>query len=174
MAVFSTSRRSAAGFSFIVGGVLILLAVLLGLAAASTLSPWLTVLAYLALAVGFAILAIGSIANVIARIALIVAAIGWLLLALAAGGVGMPGEVTSIAAVLAAVGGVIGAIVLYTGKEITDRSAVAFIVTTIIAAIFLLVPTIVAGLGVLLPILLGVGFIITGVLFHWVQRGRRR
>lgn len=173
MAVFSSSRRSAAGISFIVGGVLILLAVVLGLAAVGATGPWVTVLADLAIAVGFAILAIGSVANVIARVALIVAAVGWFLLALGAAGVGLPGELLSIAAVLAAIGGLLGAIVLYTGKEITDRSAVAFIVTTIVAAIVLLVPAIFAPLGVLVPILLGAGFIITGVLFHWVQRGRR-
>jgi hypothetical protein len=173
MAVFSSSRRSAAGISFIVAGALILLGVILGVAAIGG-GSWLTVLAYLAIAVGFAILAIGSIANVIARIALIVAAIGWALLAFSAAGVGAPAEVLSIAALLAAIGGVIGAIVLYTGREITDRSAVAFIVTTILAAIILLLPALLAPLGVLVPILLGIGFIITGVLFHWVQRGRRR
>ena len=178
MAAFSSSRRSAAGISFIVAGVLILLGVILGVATVapkgSATGSWITVLAYLAIAVGFAILAIGSIANVIARIALIVAAVGWFLLALGAADMGVAAELLSIAALLAAIGGVVGAIVLYTGKEITDRSAVAFIVTTIIAAIVLLVPALLAPLGVLGPILLGLGFLITGLLFHWVQRGRRR
>jgi hypothetical protein len=174
MAALSRSRRSAAGIAFIVGGALILLNLLLGFAQVGGFGSWLVVLADLALGVGFLVLAIGSIANVIARIALIVAAVGWLLLALAAAGVGLPAPLPLLAAIAAALGGVIGSIVLYTGKEITDRSAIAFIVTTIAAAIYLLVPAeSIAPLAVLLVLIVGVGFVITGVLFHWVRRGRR-
>lgn len=170
MAAVSRSRRSAAGISFIVGGALLLLALLLGFTSTS-LGPWPTILAYLALAVGFIILAVGSIANVIARVSLIVAGVGWALLGLA-GFVAIPETLVSIATFAAALGGVVGAIVLYVGKEITDRSAVAFIVTTVVAAIWLLVP--VGGdIAKILLLLTAVGFIVTGVLFHWVQRGRR-
>jgi len=177
MAVVSRSRRSAAGIAFIVGGALILLNVLLGFAAVGVFGHWLTVLADLAIGVGFLVLAIGSVANVIARIALIVAGVGWVLLGLGAAGVALPAPIGLIAAIAAALGGVVGAIVLYTGKEITDRSAIAFIVTTIVAAIVLLAGPAGLGLGAfgtLLVIVMGVGFVITGVLFHWVQRGRRR
>lgn len=174
MAAISRSRRSTAGFAFIIGGAIILIALLLGFASVTVLGPWLTVLAYLAIGVGFLILAIGSVANVIARIALIVAAVGWLLLGLAAAGLALPSPLGLIAAIAAAIGGVVGAIVLYTGKEITDRSAIAFIVTTIVAAIYLLAPESAIGtLRLFILVVLGVGFVLTGILFHWVQRSRR-
>lgn len=175
MAAVSTSRRSAAGIAFVVGGALILLNLLLGLAGVGGFGNWLVVLAYLAIGVGFLVLAIGSIANVIARVALIVAAVGWLLIALEAAGLGLPAPIALLAAIAAAVGGVVGAIVLYTGREITDRSAIAFIVTAIAAAIYLLLPAeSIAPIALLLVLVVGIGFAITGVLFHWVQRGRRR
>lgn len=174
MAALSRSRRSAAGIAFIVAGALILIGLLLGYVPGVALGPWPTVLAYLAVAAGFVILAIGSVANVIARIALVVGAVGWFLVALATAGLALPAPLGLLAAIAAALGGVVGSIVLYTGKEITDRSAVAFIVTTIAAAILLLVPAeSVVPIAVLLVVIVGVGFVVTGVLFHRVQRGRR-
>jgi len=176
MAAISNSRRAAAGIAFVVAGALILLHYLLGLAGVSVTGGWLLFLAYLAIAVGFILLAIGSVANVVARIALIVGGVGWALLALGFL-VGLPAGVGTVAAIAAAAGGVVGAIVLYTGKEITNRSAIAFIVTTIVAAILLLAG--IAGLalgvfGTLLWIVFGIGLIITGVLFYRVQGTRRR
>lgn len=176
MAVASNSRRGAAGIAFIVAGALLLLDFLLGLGGVNALDPWLTVLAYLAIAVGFVLLAIGSVANVVARIALIVGAIGWFLLAIAPV-VALPAPLGTVAAIAAAVGGVVGAIVLYTGKEITNRSAVAFIVTTIVAAILLLAPLAGIGLdvfGTILALVFAVGLVLTGVLFYRVQGSRRR
>ncbi len=174
MAAISRSRRSTAGFAFIAGGALILIALLLGFAGVGVFGSWLTVIAYLAIGVGFLIVAIASVANVIARIALVVAAVGWLLIALGLAGLPLPAPLPLIAAIAAALGGVIGSIVLYTGKEITDRSAIAFIVTTIAAAIYLLLPAeSIAAIAVLLVLVVGAGFLITGILFHWVQRSRR-
>jgi len=176
MAAVSTSRRSAAGIALLIGGALILLDVILGFAAVVALDPWLTVLAYLAIGVGFLVLALGSVANIVARVALIVGAVGWLLLALAAAGVVLPSPVGTIAAVAAALGGVVGAIVLYTGKEITDRSAIAFIVTTIAAAVVLLAGVAALDLGVfgtILWLVVGVGFVVTGLLFARARTTRR-
>jgi hypothetical protein len=173
MAAISRSRRSLAGILFIVAGALILLALLLGYLPGVTFGSWLTLLGYLAIAAGYVVLAIGSVANVIARIALIVGAVGWFLIAIGIAGVALPAPLGLLAAIAAALGGVVGSIVLYTGKEITDRSAIAFIVTTIAAAILLLVTAPeVAAIAVLLVLLVGAGFIVTGVLFHRVQRGR--
>jgi hypothetical protein len=177
MAVLSNSRRAAAGIAFVVAGALILLGQILALAGVGALGYWPTVLAYLAIAVGFIILAIGSVANLVARIALIVGAIGWFLLALAPLVPGISGGIATFAALAAAIGGVVGAIVLYTGKEITNRSAIAFIVTTIVAALILLAG--VAGLalgvfGTILWIVFGLGLVITGVLFYRVQGSTRR
>jgi len=176
MAAISNSRRAGAGIAFVVAGALILLHYLLALANVTATGGWLLFLAYLAIAVGFILLAVGSVANVVARIALIVGGVGWALLALGFL-VGLPAGVGTIAAIAAAAGGVVGAIVLYTGKEITNRSAVAFIVTTIVAAVILLAG--IAGLalgvlGTLLWIVFGVGLVLTGVLFYRVQGSRRR
>ena len=176
MAAISNSRRAAAGIAFVVAGALILLHYLLALANVTATGGWLLFLAYLAIAVGFILLAVGSVANVVARIALIVGGVGWALLALGFL-VGLPAGVGTIAAIAAAAGGVVGAIVLYTGKEITNRSAVAFIVTTIVAAVIMLAG--IAGLalgvlGTLLWIVFGVGLVLTGVLFYRVQGSRRR
>ena len=176
MAAISNSRRAAAGIAFVVAGALILLHHLLGLANITATGGWLLFLAYLAIAVGFVLLAVGSVANVVARIALIVGAVGWALLALDFL-VGLPAGVGTIAAIAAAAGGVVGAIVLYTGKEITNRSAVAFIVTTIVAAVILLAGIAAMPLGAfgtLLWIVFGVGLVLTGVLFYRVQGSRRR
>jgi len=176
MAAISNSRRAAAGIAFVVAGALILLHHLLGLANITATGGWLLFLAYLAIAVGFVLLAVGSVANVVARIALIVGAVGWALLALGFL-VGLPAGVGTIAAIAAAAGGVVGAIVLYTGKEITNRSAVAFIVTTIVAAVILLAGIAAMPLGAfgtLLWIVFGVGLVLTGVLFYRVQGSRRR
>lgn len=176
MAAISNSRRAGAGIAFVVAGALILLHYILALANVTATGGWLLFLAFLALAVGFILLAIGSVANVVARIALIVGGVGWALLALGYL-VALPAGVGTIAAIAAAAGGVVGAIVLYTGKEITNRSAVAFIVTTIVAAIILLAGIAALGLGVfgtLLWIVLGVGLVLTGVLFYRVQGSRRR
>lgn len=176
MAVVSTSRRSAAGIAFIVAGALFLLGVILALASVS-FSSWVYVLAALAVAAGLIILALGSVANLIAKIALIAAAVGWFIIALNGATDQIPDGLVVFGAVIAAVGGIVGSIVLYTGKEITDRSAIAFIVTMIIAAIFLL-PLIIAtfALGatfsVIVTVLLGIGLLITGFLFYKVQRGR--
>lgn len=176
MAAISHSRRAAAGIAFVVAGALILLVQILALAAFGGLGVWPTVLAYLAIAVGFVVLAVGSVANVVARIALIVGAVGWFLLAIAPV-VALPAPLGTVAALAAAAGGVVGSIVLYTGKEITDRSAIAFIVTTIVAAVLLLAGVAGMALGVfgtLLAIVFGVGLILTGVLFYRVQGSRRR
>jgi hypothetical protein len=176
MAAISNSRRAAAGIAFVVAGALILLHHLLNLANVTATAGWLLFLAYLAIAIGFILLAIGSVANVVARIALIVGAVGWALLALGYL-VALPAGVGTIAALAAAAGGVVGAIVLYTGKEITNRSAVAFIVTTIVAAVILLAGIAGIALGVfgtLLWIVFGIGLVITGVLFYRVQGSRRR
>jgi hypothetical protein len=175
MAAISRSRRAAAGIAFVVAGALLLLNAVLGFAAVAGFG-WLGVLANLALAVGFAILALGSVANVVARIALIVAAVGFFLIALG-GVVGLPAPIGTLAVIAAAAGGLVGAIVLYTGKEITDRSAIAFIVTMAVYAaivVFGLAGVPLGIVGNLLGIVFPIGLILTGILFYRVQGSRRR
>ena len=173
MAALSRSRRSTAGIAFIVGGALMILGIILGYANVNV-GGLITFLANLAIAIGFVVLALGSVANRVAQIALFVAAAGWALMALGAV-VALPGGLWILAAVAAAVGGVVGAVVLYRGKEITDRSAIAFIVTTAIAALILLAAAGAVSLGalsVVLAVAMAAGFIITGLLFREVIRNR--
>jgi hypothetical protein len=176
MAAVSTSRRSLAGIILVVAGALLLLDVVLGLASIAALSPWLVLLAYLAIGIAFLVLAIASFKGTISRIALIVGAVGWLLLALGLV-VTLPAPLGTVAAIAAALGTVVGAVALYAGKEITNQSALAFIVTAVVVAIILLAGVAAAALGVfgtVLLIVFGVGLVITGLLFARTQGSRGR
>jgi hypothetical protein len=173
MAAISRSRRSLAGIILIVAGALFVLAVLVPLAGVS--APWLYLLAYLAMAVAFVVLALGAVNGTVAKIALFAGALGWLLLALVGVGLGLPAGVTTFAAILAGLGGLVGAIVLYVGKEITNIAAIVFVVATILGLLYLLHLIAVFSLGALAPVIIvlfGVALIATGVLFRRVQRGR--
>ena len=176
MAVVTNSRRSIAGIVLVVAGALLLLNFVLGLAGVAALSPWLTVLAYLAIGVAFLILALASFQGTITRIALIVGAVGWLLLALALV-VSLPAVLVTVALVAAALGTVVAAIALYVGKEVTNQSAIAFIVTAIVAAIILLATVAGAALGdfgTVLAVVFAILLVVTGVLFARPQGSRGR
>ena len=168
MAAISVSRRAAAGIALIVAGALFLLSALLPIAGIP--APWFGALADLALAVGYMILAIGAVNSIAAKTSLFAAAVGWVLLALAGIGQGLPSVLVAAAVLVAALGGVVGAIVIVVGKEIADTPAIVFAVATVIGAVMLLVP-----LGVLTVVLFGAALIATGVLFRLKEsRWRRR
>ncbi|MDO7881893.1 hypothetical protein [Antiquaquibacter soli] len=173
MAALSRSRRATAGIAFIVAGAALLLAALLPFVGVSV--PWLYPIAYAAITVGLVILALGAVTSAVTKVALFAGALGWAILVLTNVGIAVPGVVGTIGIVLAALGTLVGAIVLYTGREIVNRSAIAFVVTAIIAALFLLSR---AGLfslgqfGEIVTIALGAGFLITGVLFRQTERKR--
>lgn len=172
MAALSRPRRSTAAIAFIVAGALVLLGVVLGLAG-QALGNWVTVLADILIAVGFVYLALGAVSTV-ARIALFVGAGGWLLLALGAF-LAYPPPIAVLALLAAAAGGLVGALVLYRAKELSDRAGVAFIVTTIAAAVVLLAAAAGIGLDALGPIrsvVFGSGLIITGIFVRRQQRSR--
>jgi hypothetical protein len=170
MAKTSVSRRSASGIALIIAGALVVLAAVLPLLAVSV--PWLIVLAYAAIAVALGILGFGAVNNTIAKVSLIASAVGWALLALVGLGIALPGVITTIAAVVAGLGMLIGAIVLYVGKEITNMSALAFIVAGALGLIYLMSAVMgvfsLATLAVVVIILFGVALIVTGVLFRRV------
>lgn len=173
MATVSRSRRSTAGIAFIVAGALFVLVVLLpvlGIAA-----PWLTLLAYAAMAVGLGILGIGAVNNRVAQIALIASAVGWLILLLAGLGVGLPGGLVAFGALLAALGFLVGAIVIYVGKELGNIAALIFIAASILAVLYLL-PLLGlggAGLAAVVTVLLGIALIVAGLYFTRADRNRR-
>jgi hypothetical protein len=174
MAAVSTSRRSTAGIVFLVAGILLALAIILPLAGLKV-GGWLIAIAYLAIAVAFAILGIGAVNATLTKVMLIAAAVGWAILGLNAFGLSLPGVLITIAALVAGVAGLIGAIVLYVGKEVRNLPAIIFIVTTALGLLYLL-PVIgvgLAGLGTIIAVLFAAGLIVSGILFWQKERGRR-
>jgi len=174
MAAVSMSRRSVAGIIFIVAGVLLAFAVILPLVGVGVVG-WLLGIAYLAIAVAFAVLGIGAVNSTLSKVLLIAAAVGWLLLALAAFGLALPAVLITIAALVAGVAGLIAAIVLYVGKEVRNLPAVIFIITTALGLLYLLprIGVSIAGLATIVAVLFAAGLIVTGVLFAQRERGRR-
>jgi len=174
MAAVSMSRRSTAGIIFIVAGVLLALAVILPLVGVAV-GGWLLAIAYLAIAVAFAVLGIGAVNSTLTKVLLIAAAVGWLVLALAAFGLGLPAVLITIAALVAGVAGLIAAIVLYVGKEVRNLPAIIFIITTALGLVYLLprIGVSIASLATIIAVLFAAGLIVTGVLFAQKERGRR-
>ena len=174
MAAVSMSRRSTAGIIFIVAGVLLAFAVILPLVGV-TVGGWLLAIAYLAIAVAFAVLGIGAVNSTLTKVLLVAAAVGWLLLALAAFGLALPSVLITIAALVAGVAGLIAAIVLYVGKEVRNLPAVIFIITTALGLVYLLprIGVSIASLATIVAVLFAAGLIVTGVLFAQKERGRR-
>jgi hypothetical protein len=174
MAAVSRSRRAASGIAFIVAGALFVIAILLPYLNLSL--NWVLLLAYAATAVAFVILGLGAVNSTLAKVLLIVAAVGWALLALLGLGLSMPAIITTLAALAAGVGGLVAAIVMYVGKEITNTPALIFIVATALGLLYLLGVIGTIPLGSLAPVvavLFGVALIVTGFLFRRTERGRR-
>ncbi len=173
MATVTTSRRTTpslrtlTGIAFIVGGGLLALAALLGLAGspASDSAHWVSFVADLAIAAGFGLLAF-EVVNPPTRIALIVAAAGWLLFAVGEVA-GLPGQLGTVAAIAAAGGGLVGAILLRAGDFLGARASLVFLVATALYAVlvfFQILGVDLQGVGLLLTLLFAAGLIITGVL----------
>lgn len=175
MAAVSTSRRSLTGLLLIIAGVLLLLAIILPLAGLSV--AWLGGLGYLALAVALIVFAVGGVNATLTKVLLIVSGIGWAVLALGAFGLALPSILVLIAAIVAGVGTVVAAIVLYVGKEITNLTAIVFIATAIVYAILVLAPLANLALGTfgtVLALLFALGVLVTGILLARVQGARGR
>ena len=166
------SRRSLVGIAFIVGGALLALAALVGLAASPgpEVARVLSFVADLAIAAGFVLLAL-EVAAVATRVALIVAAAGWLLFALGELA-GLPGQLGTVAAIAAAGGGLAAAILLRSSGFFGPRAAIVFLVATAAYAVlvfFGILGVDLQGVGLLLTLIFAAGLIVTGVL---LQRGR--
>jgi hypothetical protein len=177
MAALSNSRRAASGIALIIAGVIFMLAALLPLVNVTFPFIDLAVLGALALAVALAILGMGAVNSVVTKVALFVAAVGWAIIALLGLNViTIDGTLITIIALITAVAGVVAAVVLYTGKEIRNRPAIAFIVAMSIAALYLLDH---AGLlkldslSAIVVLLFGIALVVAGWLFRQKERGRR-
>lgn len=176
MAALSRSRRSAAGIALIVAGASVMLSVLLPLV--NIALPWLGALGYAALALSLVILALSAVKNVAAKISLFTGAVGFAILALAGLGIGLPGIVVwnvAVGATLAALGFLVGAIVLYVGKQITNTAALLFVIASILGAIILLGLAATLGLGAfgtILTFAFGAALAVAGVYIR--RAGNRR
>lgn len=173
MATVTPSRRSPVGIAFIVGGALLALAALLGLAGGPVAEGvrWINFLAYLAIAVAFGLLA-WEIVSRPARIAFIVASAGFLILAVGALA-GLPGQLGTVASIAAAGGALVGAILLRPSGYFGARASLIFLIATAIYAVlvfFQILGVDLQGVGFLLTLLFAAGLIVTGVLLQ--QRSR--
>ncbi|MGE3192711.1 MAG: hypothetical protein AB7K08_04500 [Microbacteriaceae bacterium] len=167
MAAVSTSRRSLTGLLLIIAGALLLLAIILPLAGLAV--SWLGGLGYLVLAVALIVFAIGGVNAMLTKVLLIVSGVGWALLALGAFGLALPGVLVTIAALVAGIGTVVAAIVLYVGKEIRNTPALFFIITAVLGLLVLLpsfgVAALAGTLYTIIAVAFAVGLIVTGYLF---------
>lgn len=167
MAAVSTSRRSLTGIILIIAGALLLLAIILPLAGLAV--SWLGGLGYLALAVALILFAVGGVNARLTQILLIVAGIGWALLALASFGLALPAVLITISALVAGIGTVVAAILLYVGKEIRNTPAILFIVTAVLGLLVLLpsfgVAALTGTLYTIIAVAFAIGLIVTGYLF---------
>lgn len=172
----STARpsRASAGIALLVAGALLALGVVLALAGIP-LGPWPNVLAWIAVGVGFVLLVRGPVA-VVARLAFLAGALGWFLLALDETGLGLPAAFTLIAALLAALGGVVGAVAFVVRKELDERVRIALLVTAILAAVLLvgaLAGLPLAELALGLTLAFAAGLVVTGVLLRGTSAAAR-
>lgn len=167
MAAVTFSRRVLTGVVLIVGGALLALAALLRLATAPgpEAAEIIVIIADLAIAAAFVLLAIDT-ASLAARIALIVAAAGWLLFALGEIA-GLPGDLGTVAALAAAGGALVAAILMRRGSDLGPIASIVFLVATILFAVlvfFQILGADLQGVGLLLTLLFAAGLVITGVL----------
>jgi hypothetical protein len=174
MAAVSVSRRAASGIALIVAGALFVLAAVLPVLGVGV--PWFIVLAFGATAVALFIFGFGAVNNTVAKIALIAAAIGWALLAIQGLGLALPATLVTIAAVVAGVGGLIGAIVVLVGREVVNTAALVFVIAMAVGLLYLLgyIGVFAFGTAVtIIAVVFGAALIVTGVLFRQRERGRR-
>lgn len=174
MAVISRSRRSASGVALIIAGVAFGLALALPLLGVTM--PWFLLLAYAALAVGYAVLGIGGVNNNIVKGTLVAAAAAFVVLVLAGLGIPLPPFVSVIAYLVAGICGLIAAIVLYLGKEIRNVAALVFIIASILLLLYflgLVGPLDLGTFALVIGFAVAAAFIVTGVLF-WQRERRRR
>jgi hypothetical protein len=163
----SPSRRTVLAVAFIVGGALLALAALVGLAPGpgGDIARVLRVLGDLAVAAAFVVLAIDLPALVI-RIASIVAAAGWLLFAVGELA-GLPGQLGTVAQLAAAGGGLVAAVFIRSTRAFPALAALVFLIATAIYAalvLLLILGVDVRGIGLVLGLAFAAGLITTGAL----------
>ena len=170
--------RLFGGGGLIVGGALLLVVYVLVLAQQAVPAVWLTVLAYLVIAVGLALVAFGetgsngAVGNLAwGKIALVAAGIGFALysvylLALLLGAL-LPAFLVYLAVILSAVGLVLGAVAVQQKGVARGPAAFILFVPAAFAVLWLLgvLLTIPVLSGDLVSLGLALSFLVTGVLY---------
>jgi hypothetical protein len=144
--------------------VLYLLNILLAHVAPKLSSPWWDFFAYGLLAVAFVLLFLWRVSTIL-RVAFIVAAVGWALIAI--GEVASLGSaIATIATILALVGTLVAGILVMIRHTFSRLADIVFLITSILAALFLAQGWLHLGGSALtvIEILFGIGLVISGFL----------
>ncbi len=96
---------------------------------------WLPAIAYAAIAIALGILGLGAVNNTVAKVTLVIAAIAWAVFAFAALGIGLPLTLGTIAIFVAAIAGVVGAVVVLVGREVANTPALVFVIAMVLGAL---------------------------------------
>jgi len=170
--------RLFGGGGVLVGALLWTLDVVLGLAGITALSPWLSVIGLILIAIGFALVAFGETGSngavgksTLGKAALVLYALGFLLLgvnAIAALGT----AVTTIAAILLIVGGLVSAYVIFQAGVAKGAARWFLFVPAVIGALWAIGVLGVAAIAGLswLGLVLAISLLITGVLYLFNDR----
>lgn len=173
----SANWRLFGGGGLLVGGLLWLIATLVGLAAPGPIGSWLSLIGVLIIGVALFFVAFGETgsngavgASLFGKVVLVAFGLGWVLLGvvwlLAGVGVAVPGLLTTIALVLVAVGGILSAIAIYQRGVAKGAARWAIILPVVVGVLF-----VVAALGWIsltgwwLPALLAVLYALTGLAY---------
>jgi len=167
--------RLFGGGGLVLGGVLWLIATIANVGGA--LDTWLRIVAFLALAVAGFMLAFGQTGSngvvggsLLGKLGFVAFGIGFALLALAPllglAGTTLPGGLATVAIVLIAIGGVVGAIVAYQKGIARGIARWIFGVPAVIAVVWMLTTLGLITLeGNVLVILLALAYVLAGVVY---------
>ena len=170
--------RLFGGGGVLVGALLWTLEAVLVLAGVTALAPWLSVIGLVLIAIGFALVAFGETGSngavgksTLGKIALVLYAIAFLLLGInAAAKLGT--TVTTIAAILLIVGGLVSAYVIFQAGVAKGAARWFLFIPAVIGALWAIGVLGVASIAGLtwLPLVLAISLLITGALYLFNDR----
>ena len=133
----TTPARPVVGVLFALAGLLGVLSLISVLSGIVLGGVWLGVILDGALALAFLFLFLGKGPGMLSRLFFIIAAVGWAILTLSGAGVAL-GIVYQVGVVLALVGTLISAILVFSGKVFSRAANLVFLLWGIVAAVVLL------------------------------------
>jgi hypothetical protein len=164
-----TRNRSFIGWLFAAGGALQLLALLISLTHSGDTSA-VYFLSNVAIGGGFVLLMLSTARTTVSRVAYAIAAAGWLLLALTS--ILNLGPVFQLALLVAIVGSVFAAAIVFVSHVFSVRAATTFLIAMALGALnllFVLIGGVNAWLVNPVIVLFGAGLIVAGL---WIAQRR--